>query len=1217
MFFKFLKNILHPSDTGRFLNSNRFVFQRRPGRGPYDPTAVGTYEDEEDEQEQRQQEEQEQKRQQQRRQALESETTRAPVSPETKQRMREYLASGSVEKENLVERLLKREIEEREFNRDFETVEREDASWSTIFSTQRAVRKKIQALQWRTESYIEIIPRERSNFEALLKNVRGLNRLDDSTDRGLKRILRDLTLPNEQRSLPAVLNAEEAREIYEVNPLQDSFERTLKKYQSKIESAPNAGSSVLRRIAALKKEEAQIERKFSRMYDEVNGLISRHLQKVRSKAEREALLKTASRAVGITIQEGTEIEFQDPGILALFSPKSTVKIARVSWDPIVVRDRSGKVVSQINGAPHIHLSNGAEMTLGRFKKWADAADAVEKINNVSDIEAATGLAQYGIKIEPGMELFYPKRTRDRQSGEINTMPVYVRITDIRDGKIHFDEAVLFQPGMEGTDEYDMRSVLTFGEFVKWWHRYDVEKSVSLHELEKFLFTYNEIENKTFGLDAKENPPILVKQGEMLHYPDESGSLYRIENVDTDGVSLDNGKKYSLPEFFSWVKHNHVRKAPEREKTPQEKAAEIERESEIQHKSVKEEADEEAEVHEWEHRREQIIKYRDDRASGTLVEKMRGLWWSTNFLSLKDLWNMTKEIVEFVKRKHERRSKGRYGDAGSRLPWVVGTEFERVKQAAENEEVNKYKEAMEHWSIEKVKRTLYETGSKDEAKACIMTLIAKGEMRWDDHHFWHTLNRLTSRYTLRGAELRIPPPHLIPPGKSGEDMTQPAMDALWGDGTGSEWFQENINKYNSNKNNFEYKFKNLEADPKGTGGPSGECQRLLKIWLEGEYVNPQDYEEMIDGAIKYGKMSAEDKMFFIIAGCVARQGNRPDGETLLPLDRPGELDSKYLNQFPLLDFFTQTYIKDPAYPKPRKLLLKDYEKWTDEYFHDELYVHHKRGPGFSRFMWEVMLTSEQVRTRISKGIRNAENMDHDDAHLYIPPTTPSEIDGLTTGPTGQKKYFTNEGYANAYPGFNQYLVSLSYSIEEETNEEEKQNKTIALRDTINGFIRYDAILDNRFLKKEGDHRARLDDRHFRRRTVVDDSMLQLHRDQLRNLILEIGRAYGQDWDSWLYGPKTGSYFDANEKKKQDEYERKLDGLKDLIPRLVEQDGGAKILEVVKRARAVGDIDPANARALRGIQSSKRPSSSELKTLEEKAAHARAERARLQAEAHGGH
>ena len=147
-----------------------------------------------------------------------------------------------------------------------------------------------------------------------------------------------------------------------------------------------------------------------------------------------------------------------------------------------------------------------------------------------------------------------------------------------------------------------------------------------------------------------------------------------------------------------------------------------------------------------------------------------------------------------------------------------------------------------------------------------------------------------------------------------------------------------------------------------------------------------------------------------------------------------------------------------------------------------------GAEFSRFLWEVMLMEEEVRTRISKGIRSAENMDHDDAHLYIPPTTPGEIDGILTSSSGQKKYFTNAGYANGYAGFNQYIVSLSHSYEEEEDGGKRDTKLIGLRDTISAFIRYDAILDDRLYKDKHEHYARLDDRHFQRSTVVDEGVV---------------------------------------------------------------------------------------------------------------------------------
>lgn len=1151
------------------------------------------------------------------RREMEHRIAAADFSDDTKELMRECLVSSiadeKTERVNLVEDLLDRRIDEARFRYQLDAMQREDDSWSVIFHTQREIRKQIWALQWRTESYIEYIPRGKEKFESLLKGARSLNCQDDTLDRSLKRELSRLTEAREGTA--ALLHPEQAREIYNADPVKEGPEKTLKKYRTIIESA-EGGRLVYKRLLAYKKEEMRIERQFNQLYNSFENIVVQNLQKARSKAERERLVKMASRTVGITLKPGTKIKFDYPDILQLGADKDTVTITEVTFDPVQIRDpKTGKVIDQINGAPIVHLDNGAALPIGRFKKWIDVAGGVEQVSSLEDAEQLLELNDYGIKIKEGMELFYPKRTRNER-GDLEVHPAYVRITAISGNRIKFSEPVLFQPGYAGIDKDEMRQELSIDEFVKWWRRYEVEASVDLEELRQNLRIFNKNVNKAYGKNEKENPPILVQQGEQIRYPDESGTKYVILNVD-DGVTLNNGERFAYPEFFYWVKNNNIERIPERDKTVEEVKDERERDEFVESaKKETESAAEEARA-QGEKRYADIKKDAKKRAAGSFIEKLKETWFQTQFLSVRDLWNMIKEVVEFVKRKHERRSKGRYGQVGSRLPWVIGPEFERVKQSAENEEVNKYKEAMEQWSVEKVKRTLHDTNSKDIAKACILTLLHHGEMRWDDQHFWKTLNRLTARYTLRGAELYIPEAHLIPPGQSGEDMVEPAINALWGAGQGSSWFQENISKYNSNKNNFEYEFKNLEADPKGTGGPSGECERLLKVWRDGGYVNPQKYEEMIDGAIKYGKMSAEDKMFFIIAGCVMRQGKDPHGETLLSLDRPGELDSKYLNQFPLLDFFTQGRVVDytlwdetkdngPGKPKggwgkKRKFQLRDYEHWKNEYFPNDFEAC-KPGKQFSRFMWEVMLMDEMVRTRISKGIRNAENMDHDDAHLYIPPTTPTEVDSITTGPTGQKKYFTNAGYANGLAGFNQYIVALSYSLEEETDEDRKKDKSTALRDTINAFIRYDAILDNRFLKADGDKRARLDDRHMQRASIVDFSdgcKLQVHRDQLRNLVLEIGKAYGQDWHTWLYGQKTGSYFDPKEKQKQDEYERRLDSLKDMISRLYAQDNGKKILDIVRRMRARAEVNDKDPFALRGLTASKRPPRDEILKLRQQA------------------
>lgn len=1137
---------------------------------------------------------------------LQSEVARANVSPRAQQRMRELLASRSLENQNLVERFLKGEIaSENAFIEEAERLEREDASWETIFTTQRSVRRKIQELQHMAESYIELIPRGKTKFESLLKDVRKVNKKDDETDRSLKRVLNAFIVGDPNTGIPAGhLNQKDVNEIYSLDPTSDGFQKTLNKYRSRIEGAsPSQGRNLYRQLVALKNEERKAEVQFNRLYNEVNNVIHQNVSKVRVAAEKEKMLERASRSTGITLKDGVTIEIRNQEV----SPNlgDTVKISRITWsDDIIIRDSSGKPIDRIPGIPRIHLNkNGEVLTLGRFKKWSDAAGAVEKVSNLDDVVRLTGLAAYGLKLEKGTPLCYPRRTRSKQ-GEMVSVPTFVHITDIKNGRIYFDIPVLFQPWIESSEEYDMRDSLTFGEFVKWWHRYEVEKSMGLDELRKLLITYNHIENKQFGIEATDNPPILVIPDEELVYPDELKSPFLIKKIDHDGVVLDIGKK-SFPEFFYWVKNNHVMKAPKKEKTPEEQAHELEAASAEQQRKVQEEMENELKRKSGEKHQKRAEEAAQERESGTILGRLKQIWWETEILSLKDLWNMTKEIVEFVKRKHGRRSKGRYGSVGSRLPGVLGTEFDRVRQAAENEEVNKYKEAMEHWGITEVQRLLHQTNSKDEAKACVMTLVHKGEMRWDDHEFWQTLNRLTSRYTLRGANLYIPKPDEMPFGESGEELSRYAIDALWGEGTTAEWIAENTGKYNSQKNNFEYKFGQLENDPKQIGGPAGECERMLRDWrYGGKYVNPQEYEEIIDASIKYGKMTAEDKMFYIIAGVISRKGNDEHGETLLHIDRIGQLNTKYLNNFPMLDFFTQYRVMDYSiydkdakkWGKQRKLKLEDYVKWAHTEFPDD-FTKCKPGPQFSRFMWQTMLLDESVRTRVSKGVRHAENMDHDDAHIIIPLATPTEIDDLTTNAQGNMKKFTNEGYMNGLVGFSHYFKTLKFAIDEAPNPDVKRTNTIALRDAINSFIRYDLILNNRFHKKDRDNRARLDDRHYQRNPVVDSEFtVGAHQRQLRNLIIAIGREYSEDW-SFLYDPRyiTGSILDSEERRKQDEYEVKVDGLKERIVELVTADNGEKALRVISQFIMKAETDKDAADALHGLPGSPRPNPEEVKRL----------------------
>ena len=181
--------------------------------------------------------------------------------------------------------------------------------------------------------------------------------------------------------------------------------------------------------------------------------------------------------------------------------------------------------------------------------------------------------------------------------------------------------------------------------------------------------------------------------------------------------------------------------------------------------------------------------------------------------------------------------------------------------------------------------------------------------------------------------------------------------------------------------------------------------------------------------------------------------------------------------------------------------------------------------------------------------------------------------------------------NGYPGFNQYIVSLRNSLDEENDPDAKKTKVIALRDALYSFIRFDAIVDNRFYRDKKSQYARLDDRHYRRKTVVGlgDCALRVHQDQLRNLVKEVAKEYGEDL-TWLYEDKFG--LDAEGEKKQKEYEQRLEELKEHISSMVLSDNGEKAMRVIKRAEA---RDKDSQAGLRGIETSKRPTLEQLAAI----------------------
>ncbi len=1042
---------------------------------------------------------------------------------------------------NLVDRLLTNDLQPERFREEYNQLEIQETSWATIFNVQRHTRDRIRnvnnlpGIKERVEAYAEMLPRKRMAFSSLVQEVTNINRKDLTLDTGIKAEVGSLTQERErqgQPALPALLTENQAIAVVELDTTTANFEVDLNRVLTPLRNAaagnandPNTGRAreALNRIRTFKQQERAIEQRMNAMLLQLDRIISLNVSRAEREAERRRMLREASRFCGVRIQAGTRLryhyEFRDQDVI---HGDFDVQIRRVSMDQVPIRDHQGRIIGQAIGAPVVHLSNGQAMPLSRFKKWVDAADAHEIVESQDELLQLLGWRTLGIPLAPGLSLEYQTYASDRVTGRLKRVPHTVRILEIHDNRIYFDEAVLYQhgpgaPGMKSTDEY--RESLSYGEFYKWYLRQEVEQAFNINELRGKLEIFNREYNREFNLRPEDNPVITVTQEEEFYYADDPLSPFRISNISGDTIELNTGERYTPAQFFHWVKENNVQRVPDKGKNPEEVA---QKEAEYAALQAEEAKFKEAEKVFALEKEEAKIKGPPGEPAGFL-NFFKEAWFKTTFLAPRDIWSMIISIKEFVERKHKRKSQGRYSHIGQKLPGILGTEFRRIAQSAETEEVNLNKEAMHQWGIFDVLDRLKTTNDKDVAKACIITLVDKGEMRWDEVPVWETLNRLTARYTTRGAELYIPndKKYLERVGKSGEDMTAPACDALWGTGTHAEWFGKNTSTIDTQKKHFEFKGKQLEADPKNTGGLKGEMKRLLLEWKEkGNYVNPHEYEELIDFGLKYGKMSAEDKMFYLIMGIISEN---PKGYgTLLHLDRAGAINGVLLNQFPLLDFFTDKGVTRPdGTVGPWR--VGDFEVIAHHWFSDDA----KKGePGmeFSKFFWHYMMFNNNFRVRMSKGLRNAENMDHEDAPYFVAPASYTEIDMITGSPGGgEKKFFTPEGYASAYCGFSQYLISIVNSKELLRNEEKRQQ---SLKDAIKSFVWYDATLDNRFRKFEGAKKARLSEHHFNKSPTADNSCkLSLHRDQLRNLIREIGKEYGMSFE-YLF-EKTGPTTNAQE------------------------------------------------------------------------------------------
>jgi len=188
---------------------------------------------------------------------------------------------------------------------------------------------------------------------------------------------------------------------------------------------------------------------------------------------------------------------------------------------------------------------------------------------------------------------------------------------------------------------------------------------------------------------------------------------------------------------------------------------------------------------------------------------------------------------------------------------------------------------------------------------------------------------------------------------------------------------------------------------------------------------------------------------------------------------------------------------------------------------------------------------------------------DDSHLFLPLASPNEIEALSV--EIGKKSFTKEGCKNTYAGFSHYILSLAEVLEKDPL------KINALLDSLISFVKLDLILSNRLYKND-DKFPRLNEKDYEGKAFGNSESITTgqRQQQLRNLVLSIGKAYGKNWD-FLYEEKVNS----------DEHVRRFEKE---IGDALQTDNGEKALVVISGAKEKSKKSLINRQGLAPIQTS---------------------------------
>ena len=463
----------------------------------------------------------------------------------------------------------------------------------------------------------------------------------------------------------------------------------------------------------------------------------------------------------------------------------------------------------------------------------------------------------------------------------------------------------------------------------------------------------------------------------------------------------------------------------------------------------------------------ISKTRTQELDTTKKEKHKdsSLFANIRFLSVLDVMKFWNDTMEDIKEVFKRRQDRALKEVGKPITealnkgrniFYVGEYFDALKgyherrySGAEEEAANKWKDGMKNIDSHSILHLFHATDNKDQVRGMIALLTERGEMDWNTRSVLEKLAEL-SKYTgicpidacLNDDVLR-------------DSWYRKMISEIWNDKElYYHWRQENDSKIKSGMESFTPTVDQLSNVK---GGMGAELEKQLRLWNEwknppnfGKGTPPEDvkahlYEKVIFYAISNGKMTMEQKFYYLIRGVA-------DG--LLSIDRLRTMSGEeggVLNQFPLIDYF---YQKNNSLPEVQELAqrLTETKAGVDTF-----------APGSRTTLWlhSEVIRNERAQERLSKGTSGirAEKIDHEDIPFFITNLDINAVDNLLSAVSGARQKVSPEGCKNAYVGFSSKfkIFSALLQAEEQGLERITQNDVVMLTRTLGGYIVMDNIL----------------------------------------------------------------------------------------------------------------------------------------------------------------